>query len=142
MTGAEKARSDSNREVSKVPEVSDEEHAEEITGLVEDESSLSEAVPGLPGVSFEFAVVAVLTSDERGLSGAVITVRAEIKSVSPYAETTEPPVRSRAQEVEKEVAQDEDVKKVEVDGSNEEVEPDGEAEKSAGSEVLTGAERT
>ena len=36
----------------------------------------------------------------------------------------------------------EDVKKVEVDGSNEEVEPDGEAEKSAGSEVLTGAERT
>ncbi len=133
-----------------MPEVSEEEHADEITGLVEDESSLSEAGPGLPGVSFEFAVSEVLTSDERGLSGAVITARAEIKSVSPYAETSEPPVRSRAdgededdaQEVEKEAAQDEDVKKVEVDGSNEKVEPDGEAEKSAGSEVLTGAERT
>ena len=43
MAGAEKARSDSNREVSKVPEVSEEEHTEEITGLVEDESLLSEA---------------------------------------------------------------------------------------------------
>lgn len=63
--------------------------------MVANESALSEAGPELPGVSFEFAVIAVLTSDGRGLSEEVITGRAEIKSVSPWAETTESPVLSR-----------------------------------------------
>ena len=49
-------------------------------------------------------------------------------------------VEDALQEVEEEVEQDEDVKNVAVDGCNEELEPDGEAEKSA--EVLTGAEIT
>ena len=43
---------------------------------------------------------------------------------------------------EAEEARDEDVKQVEVDGSNEAVKHDGETEKSAESEVLTGAKRT
>ena len=73
----------------------EEEHEEEITGMVADESALSEAGPELPGFSFEFAVVAVLTLDERELSEVVINVRAEIKSVSPWVETTDPPMLSR-----------------------------------------------
>jgi hypothetical protein len=94
-TEAERASSEFNRAVEKGPEEEEEEHEEEITGLVADESALSEVGPELPGISFEFAVVAVLTSDERGLPESPIAVRAEIKSLSPWAETTEAPMLSR-----------------------------------------------
>ena len=95
---AAKARSEFIRELETWLEAEKEVHEEEITGMVADESALSEAGPELPGVSFEFAVIAVLTSDGRGLSEEVITGRAEIKSVSPWAETTESPVLSQEEE--------------------------------------------
>ena len=92
---AEKARSGLNGELETGLEEEKEEHEAEITGMVADVSAVSEAGPELPGVSFEFAIFAVLTSDGRRLSEEVITVRAEIESVSPWAETRESPVLSR-----------------------------------------------
>ena len=74
-----------NREVEKVPEV-EKKHEEEMRGSVADESLLSEADSKLSGVSFVLAV---------GLSEAVITVRAEIKSASPWTATTGSPMISR-----------------------------------------------
>ena len=65
-----------NREVEKVPEEEEKKHEEDMTGLVPDESLLSEADSKLSGVSFVLAV---------GLSEAVISVRAEIKSAPPWA---------------------------------------------------------
>ena len=80
--------------MGKGPDEEEEEHEDKRAGLVADESSLSQADPEL----FEFAVVAVLTSDKRGLSDPVITVRAEIESSSPWTETAQPPMLSRGDE--------------------------------------------
>jgi hypothetical protein len=100
---AEKARSELNGELETGLEEEKDEHEEEITGMVADESAVSEAGPELPGVSFEFAIIAALTSDERRLSEEVITARAEIESVSPWAETRESPAFSRDGQADEEV---------------------------------------
>jgi hypothetical protein len=72
---AEKARSELKGELETGLEEEKEEHEAEITGMVADVSAVSEAGPELPGVSFEFAIFTVLTSDGRRLSEEVITVR-------------------------------------------------------------------